>query len=82
MEGLAPQMRALLAGLAPEQVSKPLVSTDGIGIVMVCSKDEKNMSEVGNKEEIGQRLLNERAELASRQLMRDLRRRAIIDIRG
>ena len=81
LEGLSGPMRPLLAGLAPNQVSRPLVSTDGIGLVMVCSSTQKNMAE-GNKEEIGNRLLNERVELVSRQLLRDLRRRAIIDIRG
>ncbi len=33
-------------------------------------------------QEIRNRLLNERVELASRQLQRELRRRAIIDFRG
>ena len=81
-ENLAAPIRALLAGLAPEQVSRPLVSVEGIGLVMICSKDQKNMAETGSKEEIGTRLLNERVELVSRQLVRDLRRRAIIDMRG
>jgi peptidyl-prolyl cis-trans isomerase SurA len=82
LEGLAGPMRTLLAGLQPEQVSRPLVSTDGIGLVMICSKDQKNVAEGGNKDEIGAQLLNERVELVSRQLVRDLRRRAIIDMRG
>ncbi len=81
LEGLSGPMRTLLTGLSPNQVSKPLVSTDGVGLVMLCSSTQKNMAE-GNKTEIGSRLLNERVELVSRQLMRDLRRRAIIDIRG
>ena len=81
-EGLAGPMRALLAGLQPEQVSKPLISVDGIGLIMVCSKDQKNVAEGGNKDEISARLLNERVELVSRQLVRDLRRRANIDMRG
>ena len=81
-EGLAPQMRALLAGLAPEQVSKPLISSDGIGLIMICSKEQKNVAESGSKEEVGARLLNDRVELVSRQLVRDLRRRANIDLRG
>ena len=49
---------------------------------MVCSKDQKNVAEGGSKEEISSRLLSERVELVSRQLVRDLRRRAIIDMRG
>lgn len=79
---LAPQMKALLSSLQPEQVSRPLIAPDGIGLVMICSRDQKNVAEGGNKEEVSSRLLNERVELTSRQLVRDLRRRAIIDMRG
>ena len=75
-------MRALLAGSHPEHLSRPLVSTDGIGLVMICSRDQKNIAEGGDKNEIGAQLLNERVELVSRQLVRDLRRRAIIDMRS
>jgi peptidyl-prolyl cis-trans isomerase SurA len=80
VEGLSPQMRNLLSGMQPGQVSKPLVSTDGIGVLMICTREQKNMAEV-NKEEISGRLLNDRVELVSRQLVRDLRRRAVIDQR-
>ena len=81
-ETLNPQMRGLLGSLAPEQMSKPLVSSEGIGLIMVCARDQKNVAEGGSKEEIGQRLLNDRVELVSRQLVRDLRRKAVIDVRG
>ena len=49
-------------------------------MVIVCSRSEKNLAEL-SKDEIGSRILSERVELASRQLQRDLRRRALIDIR-
>jgi peptidyl-prolyl cis-trans isomerase SurA len=81
LESVNTTMRTLLTGLAPNQVSRPLISTDGIGLLMICSRDQKNVAE-GNKEEISNRLLNERVELVSRQLQRDLRRRAMIDMRG
>ncbi len=81
LEAINPTMRALLTGLAPSQVSKPLISSDGIGLVMICSRDQKNLAEA-DKGEISTRLLNDRVELVSRQLLRDLRRRAIIDIRN
>jgi peptidyl-prolyl cis-trans isomerase SurA len=81
LEGLSGPMRALLTGLAPGQVSKPLISNDGIGLLMICSRDQKNVAE-GNKEEIATRLLNDRVELVSRQLLRDLHRRALIDQRS
>ena len=80
LETLSPQMKALLTGMQPGQASKPLVSSDGIGVLMVCARDQKNLAEA-SKEDIGNRLLNDRAELVSRQLVRDLRRRAVIDQR-
>ena len=80
LEALSPQMKALLTGMQPGQASKPLVSSDGIGVLMVCARDQKNLAEA-SKEDIGNRLLNDRAELVSRQLVRDLRRRAVIDQR-
>lgn len=75
-----PQFRTLLANLPSDKASQPLVASDGIAVVIVCSRDQKNMAQL-TREEIGSRLLAERAELTSRQLQRDLRRRAIIDVR-
>jgi peptidyl-prolyl cis-trans isomerase SurA len=81
LEGLSPQMRQLLGGMQPGQASKPLVSSDGIAVIMICARDEKNLAQT-SKQEISNRLLNERVELVSRQLVRDLRRRAVIDQRS
>ena len=81
LEGLNGPMKALLTGMQPDQISRPLISSDGIGLLMVCTREQKNIAEA-SKDEIGNRLLNERVELVSRQLVRDLRRRAIIDMRG
>ena len=74
-------MRAILSGLALNQPSKALVSQDGVAVVMVCTREQKNMAEPG-RQEIADRLLNERVEQASRQLQRDLRRRAVLDLRS
>ena len=81
LEGLSGPMRGLLATLTPGEASKPLVSSDGIALVMICNSAQKNLAESG-KEEISNRLLNDRVELVSRQLVRDLRRRAVIDQRS
>ena len=81
LEGLSGPMRALLTPMQPGQASHPLISTDGIGVVMVCSRDQKNIADA-SKEEISNQLLNQRVELVSRQLVRDLRRRAYIDQRS
>jgi peptidyl-prolyl cis-trans isomerase SurA len=81
LEGLSPQMKALLSTMQPGQPSKPLVSADGIGVLMICGRDQKNLA-LPDAQAISNRLLNERVELVSRQLVRDLRRRAVIDQRS
>ena len=81
LEGLAGPMRALLTPMQPGQASRPLVSTDGIGVIMVCTRETKNVAQE-SKEDIGNELINQRVELMSRQLVRDLQRRGSIDIRG
>lgn len=76
-----PQFRQMLASLPDGKASQPLIATDGISVVIVCSRGEKNVSQMTDQE-IHTQLLNERVELASRQLQRELRRRAMIDFRG
>ncbi len=74
-------MQSLLGGLAVGEASKALVTSDGILVVMVCAKDQKNMAAMTH-EDIANQLLEERVELASRQLQQDLKRRALIDQRS
>jgi peptidyl-prolyl cis-trans isomerase SurA len=82
VEGVAvPALRQLLATLPLGKPSQPLVADDGVAVVMVCTREEKNLG-IPSKRELGERILNERVELASRQLMRDLQRRAVIDQRS
>ena len=81
LEGVAsPPLRQLLASLPVGQASKALVATEGVAVIMVCSREAKTQSEP-SKQEITNRLLNERIELTARQLQRDLRRRAVMDMR-
>ena len=82
LEGVgSPGLRSLLSGLAIGQASKAVVSTDGVAVLMVCSREDK-VAAAPSKEETTNRLINERVELASRQLLRDLRRRAVLEERG
>ena len=74
-------LRSLLSGLKEGVASKPVVANEGAAVLMVCSREQKNAA-APTKEEVGQQLLQERVELASRQLQRDLRRRAMLDERG
>ena len=82
LEGVSsPPLRALLAGLSPNVPSKPVVASEGVAVLMVCSREAKTAA-APTKEEISNRLLGERIELASRQLQRDLRRRAVMEERA
>jgi peptidyl-prolyl cis-trans isomerase SurA len=82
VEGVAvPALRQMLATLPVGKASPPLVADDGVAVIMVCSREEKNLGIPSNKE-LSDRILSERVELASRQLLRDLQRRAVIDQRS
>ncbi|MBF0858312.1 peptidylprolyl isomerase [Gluconobacter sp. LMG 31484] len=80
LERLMPQMKAILETLPPNKVSRPLVSMDGIALLMICDRQQKNLAQQ-SPSEIADQLMNERVEQASRQLQRDLQRRAIIEMR-
>ncbi len=76
-----PALRDMVANLPPGRASQPLIAEDGIAVLMVCTRETKNLG-VPSQRELGQRILSERVELTGRQLMRDLQRRATIDIRS
>jgi peptidyl-prolyl cis-trans isomerase SurA len=75
-----PQLKDLFAKLPDSKASEPLVTRDGILVVMVCSREQRNLG-MPSREEVMNQLLMQRLELISRQLMRDLRRRASIETR-
>lgn len=76
-----PALRQVLATLPLDKATQPLVTSDGIAVLIVCSREEKNMAQESNEELRGQ-LLDDRVELLSRQLLADLRRHAHIEIRS
>ena len=76
-----PQFRQLLQTIAIGQASQPLVATDGITVLVVCTREEKNLA-AANAPEVKAQIIEERAELASRQLLRGLRRQATIELRS
>lgn len=75
-----PQFQAILAGLPVGRASQPLISQDGVAVMILCSKERKAMSAM-SKADLQRFLINERIELLSRQMMRDLRRQASIQYR-
>jgi peptidyl-prolyl cis-trans isomerase SurA len=76
-----PVVRQLVASLAVGKPSQPLIADDGVAVVMVCSRGESTTG-LPPPAQLRARILNQRIELAARQLMRSLQRRAVIDLRS
>lgn len=81
LDHLNPQMQQLLGALKPGEASKALVTPEGVMVVMVCSSEQKNLAAM-TRDDIANQLVAERVELASRQLLQELRRQALIDQRS
>jgi peptidyl-prolyl cis-trans isomerase SurA len=80
IDHLNPQMQTLMNSLEPGKASKALVTPDGVLVVMVCKKEQRNLAAM-TREDIADQMIEERVELASRQLLQDLKRKALIDQR-
>jgi peptidyl-prolyl cis-trans isomerase SurA len=79
---VAPQMRDLLSKLAVGEASQPILQRNGIGIIMVCSKETQS-AKTGDptREELFESLLRQKLDTVSRRYLRDLRRAAYVDVR-
>jgi peptidyl-prolyl cis-trans isomerase SurA len=76
-----PAFRQLMETIPLGQPTQPLISRDGIAVITVCTREQKNLGEV-TATDIQRRLIDERIEMLSRQTMRDLHRKATIDTRN
>ncbi len=76
-----PPLKAMLAGLSPGKPSQPILMPDGVLVMMVCTREQRNLAEL-TPDQAKQQMLRDRVELLSRQLQRDLRRRATIEMRN
>ncbi len=76
-----PPLRDLLARLQPGRASQPIITPEGVLVMMVCSREQRNLAEL-TPEQARNQLLRDRVENLSRQLQRDLRRRANIEMRS
>jgi peptidyl-prolyl cis-trans isomerase SurA len=82
LEGLnPPALRSMLAGLPIGRPSQPVIAPDGVLLLMVCSREQRNLNEF-TPDVARNQILRDRVELLSRQLQRDLRRRAVIETRA
>lgn len=82
LEGLnPPALRSMLASLPVGRPSQAVIAPDGVLLLMVCSREQRNLEEF-TPDAARQQILRDRVELLSRQLQRDLRRRAVIETRA
>jgi len=82
LEGIQPPpLRQLIGGLQPGRASQPVIAPDGVAVIMVCTRETRNQAEMTPDMARGQ-LIRDRVELLSRQIQRDLRRRAQIEMRS
>jgi peptidyl-prolyl cis-trans isomerase SurA len=75
-----PAFRELLATIPIGKPTEPLISRDGIAVITVCTREQKNLGQI-TAADIQHRLVEERVDMLSRQTMRDLHRKASIDQR-
>jgi peptidyl-prolyl cis-trans isomerase SurA len=80
LESLPPPLRARLAALREGQTTV-IGATDGVVALIVCSRRTENLG-APSREAVAQSLLRDRQDLLSRQVLRDLRRRAQIEVRS
>lgn len=74
-------LRNLIASLPVGRASQPIITPEGVMVIAVCTKETRNLAEL-TPDQARSQILRERAELTSRQLQRDLRRRAMIEQRS
>ncbi len=80
MSQLAPNVRDTVKDLPDGQVSAPLKVPGAILLFMICEREVADVEQL-QRENVRERLINERLNLAARQYLRDLKRSAFIEQR-
>ena len=75
-----PALRQMMATLPIGKASQPLIADDGAAVLMVCSRETRN-ADLPDDKALADRILAERFELMSRQMVRELERQAVIERR-
>lgn len=73
-------VREAVAPLGKDKATLPIERGNNFVVVSVCERVEPE-SNLPSREEVGNRLLNERLDLRARRELRDLRRAAFVDVR-
>ena len=74
---LPAELRQVVSGLEIGQASPPLRLSGGVGLLVVCSRDDGTI----NRNQVYESLVDQRLSMLARRYLRDLRRQANVDIR-
>jgi len=75
------EVATLIDNLPPLQVSQPLTMADGKRFYVVCGRKEPDASGLPSRDDIRQRLEDERLDMLARRYLRDIRRAAFVEFR-
>ncbi len=78
---LAPPVHRVVGALSDGQVSQPLVSPEGLQVLMMCSRTGSGMMPLPTRDQVRREIEGERLDMLTQRYLRDLRRAAFIDIR-
>lgn len=81
LSSLNAETRQILMAVAVNQITQPNLTTDGIQVMMVCSRDEATKVAGLTRDQVRRTIEDERMDMLSRRYLRDLRRQAFIDVR-
>jgi peptidyl-prolyl cis-trans isomerase SurA len=77
---IAPALRNILMKLPIGQPSPPILQKNGIGLIMVCSRENPKIGPL-TRDEVAESLMRQRLDTLARRYMEDLRRAAYVDVR-
>ncbi|HVI49983.1 MAG TPA: peptidylprolyl isomerase [Candidatus Sulfotelmatobacter sp.] len=75
------EVLTLLDNLPMAQLSQPLSMADGKRFYVICGRNDPDPSGLPSRDEVRQRLEDERLEVLARRYMRDIRRSAFVEFR-
>ena len=82
LKDLSPAIRQVVKDIPAGKISDPLKMPDGVMVLMVCNRDGgTSVIKLPKRDEIADRLMNERISLGASRYMRDIRLSAVIDVR-
>ncbi len=82
LDRLPPTIRDAVAPLRIGETTEPIRVAEGLLLATLCSRTEDDTAGLPSREQITNRLGNQRFDLLVQRYMRDLRRTAFVDIRG